>query len=103
MKEQIKKIIYALKNNPNTVLGNVEGFCSYRFFLEGYFYGLDTTNKTFVSQEFSRFVNRTENGLDSSNVIWSKVFDLKYSESSDQEKIKILFDLLELFFDKHFN
>jgi hypothetical protein len=101
MKGQIKKIVLALKNNPNTVLGNVEGFCSYRFFLEGYFYGLDTTNKTFISREFSRFVNRTENGIDSSNVFWSKVFDLKYHENSDDEKIKILFDLLEPFFDEY--
>jgi hypothetical protein len=101
MKEQIKKIVAALKNHPNTVLSNVEGFSCYRFFLEGYFYGLDTVNKTFVSREFSRFVNSTENGIDSSNVTWSKVFDLKYHENSAQEKIKILFDLLEPFIDRH--
>jgi hypothetical protein len=97
MKERLSKLVLALKNHPNLVLGNVEGFSSYRFFLEGYFFGLDANSKISISNELNRFVNKVENGIDSGNIIWTKVFDFKYHEVSEKEKLKKLFDLLELF------
>lgn len=78
-------------------LGEAKGYVSYEYFLQGYLLALDTCTHQKISWEFNRFVNKSENGIDSSKTNWNYILDRKHTSKNDGERIEMLLDLLERF------
>lgn len=100
---EFNKYLNALRKHPSAILhGNLVSFENYANFLSGYITAIDVLKGINLEREISKWY-QNKVSVKAPNMFWFAQFELVNKDKTEEQKIIILLDDLDIFCREYFN